>query len=626
MKFQFLNFKTFIIGLFLLIFPATVNAIDNKRANNIYGIHLAQPHYDDLKKASELANSNGGDWGYVTLVIQENDRNYNKWQEIFNQLRELHLIPIIRLATQPEGEVWRRPTKDDADSWVQFLNSLNWVVKDRYIILFNEPNHGSEWGSEVDAKTYAEVAFNFARKLKEKNEDFFVMLAGLDASAPSSMPVMEDEEMFLKDVIDESLKIIINSQGLPRLSSPPGFIQKELNSTLSGNPSARVTRDNNEAIQQFNNLFDYIDGWSSHSYPNPGFVGSPYDYGRKSIRGYEWELSLLKNLGVDKELPVFITETGWERKAKSENLRVNNLEENIVANNYQIAFENIWGQDKRIMAVTPFVINYQSDPFLGFSWKKLNSDEYYQRYYSVQAISKTKGDPNVVDDGQINFKYPKELVAYSSFNLSINIKNLGQAIWDKDQGYNFRLVDFPQDHYLFSDLKNIRPFDEVAVNLFLKTNSQFLDGKKVQTKIVLYKDDNPVVQGKDWFFYVLPLPKMEIKVSLFPKINTQGNDFELQVFDEKENLVYKRTNVKARNNQITIDNIQNIVLGDKHRVVLLKPYYLPRQTLVVFKRNYNKIKFESMLPVDFDKDGQLTVKDMITLLKNPGLLSLYLPR
>src|SRR3989339_1992713 len=137
--------------------------------NNKFGISLAQPNIDEFSKVRELVNSNGGDWGYVTLIIEEKDRNKEKWQGIFNQLRRLHLIPIIRLATSAEGENWRRPEIQDAQGWADFLDSLNWVIKNRYIILFNEPNHGSEWGGEVDAKSYAEISQEFAKKLKEKN-------------------------------------------------------------------------------------------------------------------------------------------------------------------------------------------------------------------------------------------------------------------------------------------------------------------------------------------------------------------------------------------------------------------------------------------------------------------------
>src|SRR3989344_2873439 len=192
---------TALFFIYPLLFLNTVYAYNPDLPNNKFGTHFALPSLEDLIKARELVNSNGGDWGYVTLVIPEGDRDKNKWQEIFDRMRELHLIPIIRLATVPQGAQWRRPVVEDADSWVNFLDSLNWVVKDRYVILFNEPNHGAEWGGSVDANNYAEIALTFAKQLKEKNQDYFIMLAGLDASAPSSNPGFEDEGAFLNQVI-----------------------------------------------------------------------------------------------------------------------------------------------------------------------------------------------------------------------------------------------------------------------------------------------------------------------------------------------------------------------------------------------------------------------------------------
>src|SRR3989344_4604448 len=277
-----------IIFIFYAVFFNTTYAFGKDQTNNKFGIHLAQPHLEDLQKSQELVNSTGGDWGYVTLVIQENDRDKNKWQEVFDKMRELHLIPIIRLATVPEGDKWRRPTAGDADSWAEFLNSLHWVVKDRYVVLFNEPNHGAEWGGEIDAVNFAQVALTFAKKLKEKSPDFFIMLAGLDASAPSSFPLFEDEAVFLKSVF------------------------------------------NNEAIEQWNNL---LSGFASHSYPNPDFSGSPNAFGRGSVRTFQWELELIRSWGI-KDLPVFITETGWRRG-----------DESTVAQYFKTAFENVWLAD-----------------------------------------------------------------------------------------------------------------------------------------------------------------------------------------------------------------------------------------------------------------------------------------
>lgn len=540
--------KTLIIIFILLAFP---NFIFASTPNNKFGMSLAQPNTDQFYEVKKLINSNGGDWGYVTLVIQENDRDINKWQGIFNQLSSLHLTPIIRLATSPVGENWRRPEAKDAQKWVDFLDSLNWVTKNRYIILFNEPNHGSEWGGEVDAKNYAEVSGEFAKKLKEKNKDFFIMLAGLDASAPSWMPCLEDEEKFLREVF----------QGLRT---------------------------------------DLIDGLASHSYPNPAFSGSPYAMGRGTVRTYEWELALLKELGVKKELPVFITETGWKRG-----------NEQVVAGNFQTAFDQIWGPDNRVVAVTPFVFDYQGEPFLEFSWQKYNSQEFYQQYYAVQEMSKIKGEPEQIEKGWINFRLPTDLVVQSTYHFKVKINNLGQAVWDKDSDYQLNQSNLVESGgFLFEDLKDINPFEEKDVYFTLKTNEN-LGSKKI--KFVLQKNNKNILLSDEWNINILPLPGLKFETRFFPFGAGRGDNYEIQVFDVDDQLVFKKKNITVTKGIGEIKNIQNIALGELYRVVILKPYHLPRQEFVVFKKDLNKIKFKWLLPFDFNNDGTFNLKDLLRL-------------
>ncbi|OIO07175.1 hypothetical protein COW98_01965 [Candidatus Roizmanbacteria bacterium CG22_combo_CG10-13_8_21_14_all_35_9] len=539
---------TLIILVFILINVSNIYA----NPNNKYGIHLAQPHLEDLDSAAKLVNSTGGDWGYITLIIQENDRNREKWQRIFNRLRELHLIPIIRLATQSEGENWRRPEEKDADDWVKFLDSLNWVVKNRYIVLFNEPNHGLEWGGEVDEKSYAEVAFTFAKALKEKDQDFFVMLAGFDASAPSWPSGMEDEEIFLRKIFNFSFLI-----------------------------------------------FNYIDGWVSHSYPNPNFSGSPWASGRGTVRTYDWELALLGRLGVNKELPVFITETGWKRGS-----------EEGVAENFRSVYENVWQPDDRVMVVTPFVFDYQSDPFLEFSWKKYQSSDFYQQYYTVQSLLKTKGEPEQIEKGSISFDLPKELVAQSKYNFRVSLKNQGQAVWDKNESYELGVMSYEGNkltNFLISDIKDIKPFEEKTIDFSLKTNEE---KEKEEIKFFLVKDNKTILESKPWQFKILPLPDLNVEVNFWPIRRAKGDNFEVQLFDVDERLVFKKTGVKVDKGLGMIKNIQNIAIDELYRVVILKPGYLPRQTYIVFKTKGNLAKFKSMLPFDLNSDGKFDFRDV----------------
>ena len=547
----------------LVVFFISKDVFANE-ANNKFGIHLAQPHLEDLKKVAELVNSNGGDWGYVTLVIQENDRDSQKWQEIFDLLRKYHLIPIIRLATMPLGDNWKRPNSSDAYSWASFLDSLNWVVKNRYVVLFNEPNHATEWEGAVDPKDYAKVAFSFAKTLKEKNPNFFVMLAGFDASAPHLPPKFYDEKLFLKDLIDHQPKI-----------------------------------------------FKFIDGWASHSYPNPAFSGSPYDFGRGTVRTYQWELNLLRQLGVEKELPVFITETGWERKK---------LSEEQVAQNFKIAFEQVWLPDEKIIVVTPFVLDYQMEPFLGFSWKRKGDDGFYQQYYFVQSVPKTKGEPEQEEKGEISFDLPKELVNKSTYQFKIRLKNQGQGYWD-ERNYGLLVNNVKKTEFLIGNLGEISPNEEKEINFYLKTK----DEGQEKIKFILQKNGKNILESKDWYFNILALPSLKIKTGLFPKLNDSGFDFELQIFDEKENLVFQKKNLLVKVGKGEVANIENIVFGKRYRLVILKPYYLPRQNYLVFKKGKNRVSFKPMLPLDFNLDGKFSLRDILELMKKPKLLKLLFP-
>jgi len=422
--------KKIVLGLvFSLIFWPPVFA-SSKRVNNKFGIHLSQASDQQIEAAANLVNSSGGDWGYVTLVIRENDRDRAKWQAVFNRLRARHLIPIVRLATQAQGAVWRRPRENDAVLWANFLNSLNWVVKNRYIVLFNEPNQGAEWGGEVDPKSYGRISYQLAKELKKTNKNFFIMLAGLDAAAPSRMPRFQDERLFLQAVF------------------------KEKKSSL---------------------WEPLIDGWASHSYPK-NFVGSPYAKGRNSPRTYQWERNLLRRLGFKKKLPVFITETGW-------------LNSKTSARNFYIAFKEVWLPDPLVRAVTPFILDYQGAPFMRFSWQKLNSDGFYPQYDKVRKMAKQTGDPEIIDKGRIRAILPAELVISSNYHYQIELINEGEAIWDKKTGY-FLKLDAPLK-YFFSDLRQINPGEKEDLDFYFQTPVAI---DRQQIKIQLIKKKRPFLE------------------------------------------------------------------------------------------------------------------------------------
>lgn len=544
--------------------------------NNKFGIHLAVISDEDLQDAANLVNSRGGDWGYVTIVIGEKDRNREKWQTAFDKMRELHLIPIVRLATSLEKDSWRRPTKQDAQAWADFLESLNWVTKNRYVVLFNEPNQAKEWGGKVDPEDYSKVVLEFAKKLKEKNPNFFIMLAGLDAAAPHNLPDFEDEELFLYKMF----------------TSLPNWGQE---------------------------LIGYLDGWASHSYPNHGFVGSPYDWGRNSIRTYLWETNLLGKFNIKNSLPIFITETGWPH-AEGLNYNPKFFPQERVSENYRLYFNQLT-TDPKVIAITPFIFNYQDGLFDHFSWRKLGNQGFYPQYETVRQISKTKGEPEQNQNLVIIGSLPEKLIKNSTYQIPIAVKNEGQAIWSQKDGYSlsFASSTLGLDH-LFSDFTKLKPEDQETIQLYLKTSDEL---KKFNLSLVVSKNGQPVSNQYAWSLEVVPTINLQFQINLFPKVKSEERDFKILIYDSKDEVVFEKTGIEVQNNTGQIEEINNLEIGEKYRVVLLKPYYLPRQKFLVVQEKNNQIVFDKMLPLDFNLDGKFSFGDFISAFTKLKLRSLW---
>lgn len=300
-------------------------------ASPALGIHLLDPN--ELPQAADLAEGTADNPGAVTVVLRSDDHNLSKWQTFFDLAAKHNIIPIIRLATTMEPGGWRRPTKKDIVHHATFLNFLNWHRDSLPVIVFNEPNHAGEWGGEVNPEDYAEVFDFTASWFHTEPKHYIVMPAGLDAAAPNGSSTM-DSFTYLRRMF----------------AAKPELGQK-------------------------------IDALASHAYPNPGFIGSPYDQGKNSLRGFTHELTLFKEF-TQKDLDVYITETGWRSTPSVSNK---------ITEYYSYAINNIWKDDK-IKAVTPFVYAAASGPFQEFSFTNPNGSPTLQYQFlkqSKQASNKT---------------------------------------------------------------------------------------------------------------------------------------------------------------------------------------------------------------------------------------------
>lgn len=352
--------------------------------NNRFGIHLNEPE-SEIEDAKKLVNTNG-DWGWVVMVIRSNDRNHEKWQRIFNKLREDHLTPVVRIAAKPNsGGYWERPSDNDATDWADFLDSLIWPTKTRFVTLYNEPNHATEWGGAVDPADYASRFVSQAKKLKEKSGDFFILNGAIDAAPPNEMPQFASFEYFVTEAV----------------------------------------RSNDEFLK-------YIDGWASHSYPNPDFAASVNDTGRASIKSYAYEKNFVESLGKKIDY-VFVTETGWKH---SEGVEVDASRISVAeaAKRYKTAYESVWTEDYLVM-VAPFIINYPDKPFDNFSFlnpKVLGqrTEKYLANFETIKNLPKKIGKVFQETKAKIaDIKVKGFYKNNSRFEALVSFRNVGQSLW-----------------------------------------------------------------------------------------------------------------------------------------------------------------------------------------------------
>ncbi len=358
------------IGLFLyLSLTDKILAIFDPLSvpNNKIGIHLLFP--EELTQAAKIINRQGeGTWGYVTIPIQANDRNRQKWQTFLDQCFEKKVVPIIRIATIPEGSNWIKPNDYDLIDFANFLNDLIWPVQNRYLIFFNEVNRSDEYGGTLSPENYADILDNAINIFKTRSEDFFILPAGLDNAATDR-----------RNSIDWKTY-------LARM-----FAHKP-------------------------DIFNRLDGWTSHAYANPDFAARPDLSGSNKINSFKYDLEYLKNY-TQKKLPVFITETGWSNKY---------LSDHQIALYYQYAFSKVWS-DPSIVTVTPFLLNAQDGPFQKFSFLDKNHDE--KEFSATISKLAQKGEPLLttenpqLDMAKSSIGTTQELIG-EQINLFISLEKL----------------------------------------------------------------------------------------------------------------------------------------------------------------------------------------------------------
>lgn len=318
-----------IIKLLLVIFFFTLSVTPSfAQLGSKGGVHILDPR--ELSDAYRLLSIPGVEkTAYVTITLALNDLvRVKDWETFFREAKEKKIIPIVRLVSEFDGKSWTIPTRKNIIDQITFLSQFEWPYDEKYIIVFNEPNHKSEFGGKLDPAHYTRILKFTADWAHTEGKNYKVLPAGMDLAAPN------------------------------------GFFTMEAFNFIG------------QMLQEDKNIFDNIDYWNSHSYPNPGFISSPYRTGKNSLRGFKHELDYLKR-NLKKEFKVFITETGW----------LNNVFTNRWLDYYyQYAADHIWSDD-RVMAVTPFILKGDPGPFSGFGFIDRHSKP-TKNYTAYQKVLK----------------------------------------------------------------------------------------------------------------------------------------------------------------------------------------------------------------------------------------------
>jgi hypothetical protein len=303
-----------------------------------------------------------GPGGYVVQLVRSNDLRPDSWQQMIDLLDRERLIPIIRLATYKadHNQWWTAPTPDpdglnyksEADRYRRFFDAIDWRAETVLVTVANEPNRPDEWGGAPNPAAYARFLRDVAEALRRVSSVKVLVLNGaLDAYAPSASfgdTFALDSELYMEGMVAE----------VP-------------------------------------DIFERLDGWASHSYPlgpfgeHPGRQifqiddvrpnatprrQPPPGIANRGVNGYEWELWKLQQLGLTRELPVYVTESGWRHvssQAPSRDRELATVDDGRFAELVQLSFDGPsqgqaegwipWNQDPRVQAVALFALAGRPD-------------------------------------------------------------------------------------------------------------------------------------------------------------------------------------------------------------------------------------------------------------------------
>jgi hypothetical protein len=337
-------------------------------AVNKRGVHLLLD--DGSTKFSEevweqhivWAGRLSGPGGYAVQLVRSNDLRPESWQHMIDLLDREGLIPIVRLATYKDlsNDWWAAPAPDpdglgyksEADRFRRFFDAIDWPTDTVLVTVANETNRPDEWGGAPNPAAYARFLRDVAEALRRVTSVKVLILNGaLDAYAPSASfgrTFALDSELYLEGMVAEVPDIFERLDGWASHAYPLG--------PFGEHPGRQTFK-----------IDDVRPNATPRRQPPPGIVN-------RGVNGYEWELWKLQQLGLTRELPVYVTESGWRHKssqAPSRDKDFATVEDARFTELIGLAFDGPsggqaegwtpWNLDRRVRAVALFALGGRPD-------------------------------------------------------------------------------------------------------------------------------------------------------------------------------------------------------------------------------------------------------------------------
>jgi hypothetical protein len=263
------------------------------------------------------------------------------------------------------------------------------------------------------------------------------------------------------------------------------------------------------------------------------------------------------------------------------------------------------------VSITPFLLNYQGAPFDHFSWKKMNSSEFFPQYYQYQQLDKTKGAPNQKESFTLKaLLIPEKLVMNSTYSFEQEITNTGQGIVNPKEGYELIIKNIPAGaSYIADPLPYIEPTEKGIIRVQIKTPTQegkmpITVGMKHNQKFILLEEKNVML---------VPPPTITLSAQLGWKKTNEAKNTTILIYDEQDQLLHKFQNLTITNGMTSITGLYNMIPEKTYRIVLIVPFYLPRQQLMTLNSEGTSVTMKRLYPLDFNKDGTFNLLDIPSL-------------